>query len=74
MPRAGPWLSQWKCAFREFSVPRDNLGGILGIDPRSFDRSMLKEEKGGSEVGDVDQDVGGKVNLAKSESMVKGGI
>ena len=46
----------------------------MGIDPRSFDRSMLKEEKGGGEVGDVDQDVGGKVNLAKSESMVKGGI
>ena len=60
------WLSQWKYAFREFSVPGDTLGGILGIDPRSFDRSMLKEEKGGGEAGDVDQDVGGKVKLAKS--------
>lgn len=34
------FLGEWKYAYREFSVPgdRNNVGGILGIDARSFER------------------------------------
>ncbi|EME44288.1 hypothetical protein DOTSEDRAFT_71943 [Dothistroma septosporum NZE10] len=34
------FLNEWRYAFREFSVPgdRNNVGGILGIDPTSFDK------------------------------------
>jgi len=41
------WLGEWKYAFREFSVPGDrgNVGGILGVDPRSFDRSILEKSE-----------------------------
>ena len=41
------WLIEWKYAFREFSVPGDrgNVGGILGIDARSFDRNALEAKK-----------------------------
>lgn len=39
------FLNDWRYAFREFSVPgdRNNVGGILGIDPSSYDRSMLEK-------------------------------
>ena len=39
------FLNEWRYAFREFSVPgdRNNMGGILGIDARSYDRTLLKE-------------------------------
>lgn len=42
------WLVEWKYAFREFSVPGDrgNVGGILGIDARIFDKGLLKKEGG----------------------------
>lgn len=43
------FLNEWRYAFREFSVPgdRNNMGGILGIDARSYDRTLLKEGAGG---------------------------
>jgi hypothetical protein len=36
------FLNEWRYAFREFSVAgdRNNVGGILGIDPTSWDRSL----------------------------------
>lgn len=39
------FLNEWRYAFREFSVPGDknNMGGILGIDARSWDKSLAKE-------------------------------
>lgn len=39
------FLNDWRYAFREFSVPgdRNNMGGILGIDARSYDKSLLKQ-------------------------------
>lgn len=47
------FLTEWKYAFREFSVAGSgdaaNVGGILGIDPKSFDRSL---EVGGGDRGD----------------------
>jgi len=56
------WLGEWKYAFREFSVLGDTLGGILGVDPRSFDRAMLEERKG--DLGTVEE-VGRKVKVVK---------
>jgi hypothetical protein len=40
-------LTEWRYAFREFSVPGDrgNMGGIVGIDPTSWDRSLEKERE-----------------------------
>jgi hypothetical protein len=41
------FLNEWRYAFREFSVPgdRNNVGGILGIDPSSYDRSVGERNK-----------------------------
>ena len=57
------WLSDWKYAFREFSVGGDGMGGILGIDPKSGDREVAREEKGDT---DVVEEVGGKVKVVKA--------
>ncbi|CAD6503957.1 BgTH12-05700 [Blumeria graminis f. sp. triticale] len=40
------FLNEWRYAYREFSVPgdRNNVGGILGIDARSYDKSLVREE------------------------------
>lgn len=45
------FLNEWRYAYREFSVPgdRNNMGGILGIDARSWDKSLAKD-------GDADDD------------------
>ncbi|KAF2099616.1 hypothetical protein NA57DRAFT_11343, partial [Rhizodiscina lignyota] len=42
------FLNEWRYAFREFSVPgdRNNVGGILGIDPTSWDRSLEAQGRG----------------------------
>lgn len=47
-------LTEWRYAFREFSVPgdRNNVGGILGIDPSSFDREVAQKGSLGSGDGD----------------------
>lgn len=52
------YLNDGRYAFREFSVPgdRNNVGGILGIDPTSFDKEALKKAVLG--VGDSDSGVG----------------
>ena len=49
------WLVECKYAFREFSVPGDrgNVGGILGIDARVFDKGLLKKEGPGSSGDDA---------------------
>ncbi len=64
------FLNEWKYAYREFSVPgdRNNVGGILGIDARSFDRSVAAEksaERSVSGIGDGLGLVEGKVRLVK---------
>ena len=69
------WLSEWKYAYREFSVPGDrgNVGGILGVDARTFDRRLLeggKEvENGASSGGGVEEGKatggGGKIKVVK---------
>ncbi|KAG9256976.1 uncharacterized protein F5Z01DRAFT_443274 [Emericellopsis atlantica] len=39
------FLNEWRYAYREFSVPgdRNSMGGILGIDPRSWDKTLAKD-------------------------------
>ncbi|PWW78771.1 hypothetical protein C7212DRAFT_273090 [Tuber magnatum] len=42
------FLDEWKYAYRDFSASGDRnaQGGILGIDPSSFDKSLLTAEAG----------------------------
>jgi hypothetical protein len=42
------FLSEMRYAFREFSVPGDrgNMGGIIGVDPTSCDRSVVAAGEG----------------------------
>jgi len=39
------FLNAWRYAYREFSVPgdRNSMGGILGIDARSWDKTLSKD-------------------------------
>lgn len=66
------FLNEWRYAFREFSVPgdRNNVGGILGIDPASYDKDMARKglATGGSGDGDSGVDVKDtKVMLVKED-------
>ncbi|KAF2088174.1 hypothetical protein K490DRAFT_73135 [Saccharata proteae CBS 121410] len=73
------FLNEWRYVFREFSVPGDrgNVGGILGIDPSSWDRSLEGRDSGvGSEGGDETAEGGGKVSskvrIVKAEDVPTG--
>jgi len=39
------FLNEWRYAYREFSVPsdRNNMGGILGVDARSYDKTLARD-------------------------------
>ncbi|KAI7295204.1 hypothetical protein KC315_g19000, partial [Hortaea werneckii] len=76
------FLNEWRYAFREFSVPgdRNNVGGILGIDPKSFDREAGpgKRDDSGVEVGAEQGGVAAaaqssKVMLVREDPRRKGG-
>ena len=45
------WLAEWRYAVREFSVQVDTLGGLLGIDVRSYDRGNAIGSVEGAEEG-----------------------
>ncbi|KAI0008520.1 hypothetical protein F4779DRAFT_435479 [Xylariaceae sp. FL0662B] len=51
------FLNEWRYAYREFSVPgdRNSMGGILGIDARSWDKSLARE--GSKEKEDAKEEV-----------------
>jgi hypothetical protein len=40
------FLNEWRYAYREFSVPgdRNSMGGILGIDARSYDKALSSQD------------------------------
>lgn len=59
------FLNEWRYAFREFSVPgdRNNVGGILGIDPSSYDKSIAERPK--------ESDAGSDVEGAKKDSKIR---
>lgn len=67
------FLSDWKYAFREFSVAGSgeaaNVGGILGVDPKSFDRS-LEGGGGGGVGGDGDSNSKGEATVGGGKSNV----
>lgn len=68
------FLNEWRYAFREFSVPgdRNNVGGILGIDPSSYDKSVAerpKESGEGEEAGEEGRKEG-KVRVVKREEVL----
>lgn len=67
------WLNEWRYVFREFSVPGERggyIGGVLGIDPTSYDRNVLSAKsngEGGSSVDDRNQAASGE-NSATANS------
>ena len=64
------WLGEWKYAFREFGAGgAEGLGGILGIDPSSFDRGALTAENEGKDREEgtpIDEIVNGKIRVVKA--------
>jgi hypothetical protein len=65
------FLNEWRYAFREFSVPgdRNNVGGILGIDPSSYDKSVTDRPKESEEpVDDGKKD--SKIRIMKREEVL----
>ena len=72
------FLDEWRYVFKEFSVPGDknNYGGILGIDPNSWDRNVelhrsdAKKARGNS---NDDNDILGRSGLGHGKvRVVKG--
>lgn len=68
------FLSEWRYVFREFSVPgdRNNVGGILGIDPRSYDKAVAeraKESEGGS-ASEADGTHTTKIKIMKRDEVL----
>ncbi|GAQ08416.1 hypothetical protein ALT_5737 [Aspergillus lentulus] len=72
------WLNEWKYLYREFSVPGERggyVGGILGIDPTSYDKSLAKsleegdDGKGGDSNGNQPVMTMGKIQLLKREDL-----
>jgi hypothetical protein len=69
------FLTEWRYAFREFSVPGDrgNMGGIVGIDPASWDRTLERErdaaEGGAGGGGDARVGESTKVRILKKEDL-----
>ncbi|KAI1333329.1 hypothetical protein F5Y16DRAFT_355485 [Xylariaceae sp. FL0255] len=77
------FLNEWRYAYREFSVPgdRNNMGGILGVDARSWDKSLARDDSkdvAGSKDDEVDilsqgVEIGeGKVKLLVRNDPPKG--
>ncbi|KAJ5638023.1 hypothetical protein N7490_007902 [Penicillium lividum] len=68
------WLNEWRYLFREFSVPGERggyVGGILGIDPTSYDKSIARnftEDDAGDETAQTNL-VMGKIQLLKREDI-----
>lgn len=66
------FLGEWRYAYREFSVPgdRNNVGGILGIDARSFER-----REGAAGVGGVaGQGEGEGAKVVEKEKMTAAAV
>lgn len=65
------FLNEWRYAFREFSVPgdRNNVGGILGIDPSSYDKSVAERPKESEEPAD-DGKKDSKIRIMKREEVL----
>lgn len=64
------FLNEWRYAYREFSVPgdRNNVGGILGIDARSYDKSLGRDGSGAIALGTAGA-LGGLEDAAEKEKV-----
>jgi hypothetical protein len=66
------FLTEWRYAFREFSVPgdRNSMGGIIGVDPTSYDRNAERPDATSAGEGGA---VGGlessKVRILRKEDI-----
>lgn len=67
------FLNEWKYAYREFSVPgdRNNMGGILGIDSRSWDKTLARDGAMDEETGGVDLSQGVEIGDGKVRLLVR---
>ncbi|KAF2459853.1 hypothetical protein BDY21DRAFT_281549 [Lineolata rhizophorae] len=71
------FLNEWRYAYREFSVPGDrgNVGGILGVDPSSWDRGLGEQRAAAAaaaaaERGAVEEEKGdGKIKIVRREDV-----
>ncbi|KAE8144721.1 hypothetical protein BDV25DRAFT_87277 [Aspergillus avenaceus] len=70
------WLNEWRYLFREFSVPGERggyVGGILGIDPTSYDKTLAKSLENADAKADADANqpvlTMGKIQLLKREDL-----
>lgn len=69
------WLNEWRYLFREFSVPGERggyVGGILGIDPTSYDKTLAKsvEDDADGKTDDRNQSgTMGKIQLLRREDL-----
>ena len=61
------FLGEWKYAYREFSVAGDSMGGILGINPQSFEKSTAMERSSESAAPEGEE-VGGNVRVIKAQT------
>lgn len=63
------FLTEWRYAFREFSIPGDrgNMGGIIGIDPTSWDRSLDRDYREGSDGPKIGEST--KIQILKKEDL-----
>ncbi|EHL01998.1 putative NEDD4-binding protein 2 [Glarea lozoyensis 74030] len=70
------FLNEWRYAYREFSVPgdRNNVGGILGIDARSWDKSLVRDGQPTVEVEKEEVDIltqGHTIGQGKMKLLVR---
>lgn len=67
------WLNAWKYAFREFSIVGDNLGGILGINPSSFEESKMEDsEEQVKDDSKLRRTTEGKIRIIQRSPATKG--
>ena len=81
------WLNEWRYLYREFGVPGEKggyVGGVLGIDPTSYDKALAgkleagdngKDDAGDSTTGGTGETIVpslGKIKLLKREDIEKG--
>ncbi|KAJ5898957.1 hypothetical protein N7495_003701 [Penicillium taxi] len=66
------WLNEWRYLFREFSVPGERggyVGGILGIDPTSYDKSLARSLEREEAEEDRQPTLSGKIQLLKRQEI-----
>ncbi|KAL4881622.1 hypothetical protein BJY04DRAFT_188470 [Aspergillus karnatakaensis] len=71
------WLNEWKYLFREFSVPGERggyVGGILGIDPTSYDKALARSLEGADGVEDEGKEDEPVLTMGKIQLLRRGDI